>query len=99
MTIIKVSAESPEAFAGQWRRYEQMLRDCYSSGGAPAADVDSMLDVLRRIYLRHAFRADQYPGAGDAYDRLQNWVTQLTLGLLAEIAEREAKLIAGDYGK
>lgn len=55
-----------------------------------------MLDRLRPIYLRHAFIADQHHSTdeGDAFNRAQNWILQLTAGLLFEIAAREGKLIA-----
>lgn len=60
-----------------------------------------MLARLRPIYLRHAFLADQHHSSaiGDAFDRVHNWVATVTLGLLLEIGEREAKLAAGEYGK
>jgi hypothetical protein len=95
MTIFKAHVDTPEAFADQWRPYERMLRERYCGNGVPPKEVATMLDRLRPIFLRHAFLADQHHStdAGDAFERVQNWVAQVTFGLLCEVAAREAKLI------
>ena len=95
MPIFEADAESPEAFADQWRPYERMLRERYCGNGVAATEVDKMMDRLRPIFLRHAFLADQHHSTvgGDAFERVHNWVAQVTFGLLCEVAVREAKLI------
>lgn len=95
MPIFHAPAESPEAFADQWRPYERVLRERYAAMGAPSMELTRMLDRLRPIYLRHAFIADQHHSTdeGDPFDRVQSWILQMSVGLLFEIAEREGKLI------